>query len=600
MSSRTHTALRVRDLSVGYTSSVGDTTQIVASVDLDLQPGRILGLAGESGSGKSTAALAALGYRRPGTVILGGTSVLAGGVDILAVSEAERRRLWGSRVAYVPQSAAASLNPGTTIGKQLAQPLLAHTKLRGRAVRARQVELMEQMGFPEPESVLSRYPFQFSGGQQQRISLALALACRPEVIILDEPTTGLDVTTQARTTALLRSLVSDLGISALYISHDLSLLAQVADDVAVMYAGEVVERSPMRAFVQRPKHPYSRALYDITAGAEQGHLVGGIPGSTPGAVVLDGCAFASRCEFAQAGCRSSHPALQTIDAAHEARCHLVFELTERPALVRDARDVRAAVPGPSLLEMDDIVYTYKGTSSPVLKGVGLRVGAGETVGLVGESGSGKSTLLRVAAGLARPDAGEVRLDGERMNAEVRHRTSRQRRDVQLIFQNPDSSLNPRHSVGDILRRPLRLFRDDVPRRAEDGAVNELLDAVRLPSSYGSRFPHELSGGQRQRIAIARAFAAKPRLLLCDEITSALDVSVQATVLELLAGLARRTDVGIVFVGHDLAVVKAVADRTHVMRQGEVVEHGETTRLFASPTHPYTRELVNAAPELVAT
>lgn len=533
-------ALRVENLTVGYSAAKGTVKQVVHGIDLELHPGRILGLVGESGSGKSTAALAAVGYVRRGTRVLTGRSVLGDGTDILALPEPARRRLWGPRIAFVPQSASMSLNPGTTIGKQLAQPLVRHLGLTGAALRARQIDLLEQMGLPAPEKALKRYPFQFSGGQQQRISLAISLSCNPEVLVLDEPTTGLDVTTQARTTALLRRLVDERSLSALYISHDLALLGQVADDVAVLNAGEIVERSTMTAFAGGPVHPYARALFDLVAATERGP---------------------SRAASAQA-----------------------------PA---DADRISAA----PVLSVDALAFAYKGAAKPALRDVSLEVLPGERIGIVGESGSGKSTLLRVIAGLAAPTSGSVRFEGEALAPRIADRPTASRRAVQLIFQNPDASLNPRQTIETILTRPIRLFRDDIPRSGEEAFIAELLEAVRLPASFAHRYPRELSGGQRQRIAIARAFAAKPRVLLCDEITSALDVSVQATVLELLADLSKRTGVGIVFVGHDLSVVRSTTERAFVMRDGAVVDSGPTESLFTAPTHEYTRQLVEAAPSL---
>ena len=312
--------LGVRALSVGYVTAGGGVKRVVEGVDFSLRPGRVLGLAGESGSGKSTAALAALGYVKPGVRVLGGQSLLDGETDLLTLRMADRRKLWGSQIAYVPQSAAMSLNPGTTVGKQLTQVLRQHTGLRREALRDRQIDLLTEMGLPDPARALERYPFQFSGGQQQRLSLAIALAGEPRVLLLDEPTTGLDVTTQARMTELLRGLVEQRELSALYISHNLALLGQVADDIAVMYAGEIVERSGMASFVTRPRHPYARALCDVTAGSEEGRLVPGIPGTPSGSVVLDACAFAPRCSSASDQCTTTHPPVVEVSSSHTVRC----------------------------------------------------------------------------------------------------------------------------------------------------------------------------------------------------------------------------------------------------------------------------------------
>jgi peptide/nickel transport system ATP-binding protein len=598
MTSSTTPSMRVEDLSVGYQADSGTIKQVVEGLDFELRPGRILGLAGESGSGKSTAALAAIGYEKRGTTIMRGRSILHDGTDILAMPTAQRRQLWGRRIAYVPQSASMSLNPGTTIGKQLAQPLRKHLGLRGAQLHARQIELFEQMGLPEPANLLRRYPFQFSGGQQQRISLAIALSCEPEILILDEPTTGLDVTTQARMTKLLRGLVEDASLAALYISHDLALLGQLADDISVMYAGEVVERSPMGEFLNRPRHPYAQALFDVTAGAEEARLVPGIPGTPPGQVVTDACAFAPRCAHVQDLCTQQHPLLVPLGPGHDASCIRLQEVPLTRAVGTERISPKASSDGVPLLEVHNLSFTYRGAPAPTLTKVNVSVMPGEPIGVVGESGSGKSTLLRVIAGLEIPTAGDVKLESIALPPKVADRSKQSRQSVQLIFQNPDSSLNPRQSLASILTRPIRLFRDDISRPQEQSLIGELLDAVRLPASYAHRYPSELSGGQRQRVAIARAFAAKPKVLLCDEVTSALDVSVQATVLELLTDLAQRTGVGIVFVGHDLSVVRSFVNRVVVMRQGAIIEQGDSEQLFTSPTQDYTRELVTAAPALL--
>jgi len=594
------TALQIDGLSVGYARADGSVNLVVKDVDLALEPGTILGLAGESGCGKSTSALAAVGYRSPGSRIVGGRSLLDG-VDLLALPLAELRSLWARRIAYVAQNAATALNPALPIGRQLAQPLVRHLGLRGEELRARQLELLEQVGLPDPPGALARYPHQFSGGQQQRIAIAIALSCRPRVLILDEPTTGLDVTTQARISALLRTLVSETGVATLYVSHDLALLGTIADRMAVMYGGEIVEASSARAVTRRPRHPYSQALLGAVPSAHRPRAVAGIPGRPPSSVSLDACAFAPRCAHVVPDCTLARPELREIEADHVARCVRAEELAPQPnqGTVLAART--AAAPEP-LLEVIDVCceYRHRRTSHVVVRGVSLAVHPGETVGVVGESGSGKSTLLRAIVGLHAPSAGSIRLRGEELAPTAVKRPRAVRRELQIVFQNAESSLNPRHAVGDLVGRPVRLFRDDVARAEEPRAVAELLEAVKLPRSVANRYPAELSGGQKQRVALARAFAARPSLLLCDEVTSSLDVSVQATVLELLAELALQLDTAVVFVSHDLAVVRTIATRALVVRDGEVCEQGETERLFLAPSHPYTQELLSSIPEPAAT
>jgi peptide/nickel transport system ATP-binding protein len=587
--------LDVRDLSVGYVRRNRSINHVVDEVSFKLERGTILGLAGESGCGKSTTALAAIGYRSPGSRILGGESRLDG-IDMLRISTPKLRRIWGSRVAYVAQSAALALNPAMTVGRQLSQPLAVHLGLRGAASRARQLELLDAMGLPDPAGALRRYPFQFSGGQQQRIALAVALSCKPDVLILDEPTTGLDVTTQARITRLLRALVTDFGLGCLYVSHDLALLGTLADRLAVMYAGELIEAGPADAVVSKQRHPYTQALLGAVPSVRRPRFVVGIPGRPPTSVVSDSCPYAPRCTYALPACRAGRVELRDPGDGHVARCIRLEEIERLPTpgseLTR-ARGGRGV-----LLEVSDVWCGYSGADAPAVKGVGLVVHPAERVGIVGESGSGKSTLLRAIAGLHRPSAGSIRLRGIALAPTAVKRPRSVRREIQLVFQNPDSSLNPRHTILDIVARPIRLFRDDVPRTREREAVQELLDAVKLPRGILYRYPAELSGGQRQRVALARAFAARPSLLLCDEVTSALDVSVQATILELIAELSEQTETAVIWVSHDLAVVRTIANRALVMREGEVCEEGETDALFAAARHPYTQELLSAIPELL--
>jgi peptide/nickel transport system ATP-binding protein len=586
--------LQVRDLSVGYARRDGSVNRVVNEVSFTLERGMILGLAGESGCGKSTTALAAIGYRSPGSRIAGGESRLDG-VDLLALPTGRLRRIWGSKVVYVAQSAALALNPAMTVGRQLEQPLAVHLGLRGAQSRTRQLELLDAMGLPDPPAALRRYPFQFSGGQQQRIALAVALSCRPDVLVLDEPTTGLDVTTQARITALLRGLVTDFGLGCLYVSHDLALLGTLADRLAVMYAGELIEAGPAQSVASKQRHPYTQALLAAVPSVRRPRYVVGIPGRPPTSVRLDSCAYAPRCAYVLPECRERRVPMRDPGDGHLARCVRLEVIEKQPSpgrelgLARGGRD--------ALLEVGDVWCEYRGAAEPAVKGVNLVVHSAERVGIVGESGSGKSTLLRAIAGLHRPAAGSIRLRATELAPLAVQRPREVRRELQLVFQNPDSSLNPRHTILDIVARPIRLFRDDVSRRGERDAVQELLDSVKLPQGLLYRYPAELSGGQRQRVALARAFAARPSLLLCDEVTSALDVSVQATILELIAELSEETNTAIVWVSHDLAVVRTIANRALVMRNGEVCEEGGTDELFAAAQHPYTQELLAAIPEL---
>jgi peptide/nickel transport system ATP-binding protein len=585
---------QVEDLSVGYTRADGQDNMVVWKTGFSLGAGTILGLAGESGCGKSTTALAAIGYRSPGSRILSGSARLDG-LDLLTLPTGKLRAIWGRRVAYVAQNATTALNPAIPIGRQLSQPLARHLGLRGRELRDRELELLDSVGIPNPTAALERYPHQFSGGQQQRIAIAIALSCGPQVLILDEPTTGLDVTTQARISALLRNLIAETGAATLYVSHDLSLLSTVADRLVVMYAGEIVEEADAPAVVRHPRHPYTQALLASVPTAHTRSSVAGIAGRPPARVILDSCSFAARCPHVRPACRAAHIDLLEVGASHLARCIRTEEIAARPL---EPRPLAAPHVSPEpLLEIDGVWSRYAKAPTPAVCGVSFRVASGETIGIVGESGSGKSTLLRGIAGLHPPTDGAIRFQGKPLAPHAVKRPRTVRKELQIVFQNPDSSLNPRHTVFDIVRRPIRLFRDDVARSDERAAVTELLESVKLPTGLLHRYATELSGGQKQRIALARAFAARPSVLLCDEVTSALDVSVQATIIELIAELAARFGTAVVFVSHDLAVVRTIAGRAVVMRNGEICEEGATERLFVAPAHPYTQELLAAIPNL---
>jgi oligopeptide/dipeptide ABC transporter ATP-binding protein len=590
-------ALQIEGLTVAYRVGGGERRVVVSNVDLDLHEGTVVGLAGESGCGKSTLALAATGYRAPGAEVLAGRSML-GDVDLVSLKQSELRKMWGARIAFVAQNALGALNPGTTLERQFKQTLRAHSQARGAAVRARSLELLEAVGIPEPDAALRRFSHQFSGGQQQRIAIALSLASDPSVLILDEPTTGLDVTTQARITAMLSGLLAESGVAALYVSHDLALLSTIADRMVVMYGGQVVEQAAGSEVLQRPRHPYTRALLQAAPDIEGRRQLLGIPGRPPLSVQEGRCPFSDRCEMAVEECNAHSIELESVGSDHLVRCIRVAE----PALAAPPRTLTAGRregDGTHLLTAEGLVCHYHRNREPVVRDVSLHVEAGEILGIVGESGSGKTTLLRALAGVIAPTEGTLRLEGTELAGLARQRRPEQRRDLQLVFQNPMSSLNPLHTAADTLRRPIRLFRPDVPRSAERETIVELLESVNLAPEIADRRPGALSGGQLQRLSIARALAANPRLILCDEVTSALDLSVQAIIVELLRDLVTRTGVSLVFVSHDLGVVRALCDRTVVMRDGVVRETAETEQLFTKPGDSYTSELLAAMPALPA-
>jgi len=597
-------ALVVEGLSVGYHQKDGGVLCVAHDVDLRLYPGKVVGLAGESGCGKSTAALAAVGYRHPGGVIMSGRSLL-GDTDLLQMDPADLRRLWGGQVAYISQNAATSLNPALTIGRHFDEVLRRHADMHGAAAAARQLELLGAVKLPDPKGALDRYPHQLSGGQQQRVALALAFACKPSVLILDEPTTGLDVTTQTHITALLQELIAETQVAVMYVSHDLALLSTVSQDIAVMYAGEMVERGPVKELIAEPLHPYTNALLRAVPSARARQTIAGIAGEPPVSVAADHCAFAPRCPHAQERCRTEHPDSRELRPGRSARCLRVEELhgALRIVVTHDGYESpAAAAAGEStghFLEVKDISCYYGSRHKRVaaVRDVSFTLGEAEVLGIVGLSGSGKSTLLRSIVGILPDYTGTVSLRGQELARNARKRPRALRRQVQIVFQDPASSLNPRHTVEQIIARAVHLFREDVARGKTSEAVAELLEGVKLSRSFLGRYPSELSGGQQQRVAIARAFAARPSLLLCDEVTSALDVSVAATIIELLRDLTSSSATAVLFVSHDLAVVRTIADRAIVMRDGLICEQGSTEQLFCAPEHPYTVELLSSIPDI---
>ena len=587
MSSAQPAALAVDGLRVDLTG--GDA--IVEEVSLSVGPGQILGLVGESGSGKTTTALALLGYARPGVKIVEGTIQVAGR-QISGLRETDARALRGRTVSYVPQDPANALNPALRI-RAAVQDMLAHAdEGTGSAGAA-----LKSVHLPSDDAFLRRYPHQLSGGQQQRVSIAIALVLEPPLVVLDEPTTGLDVVTQARVLEEIDRLRRERGLAMVYVSHDLAVVAQVADRIAVMYAGRVVEEGPAAAILETPRHPYTRGLVGSIPDHLRPHRLVSMPGVAVGVGERPpGCAFAPRCPQRVERCESVLPELEDIGSGRRVRC---FEWPRTPALelpLRAAeRSVGAAAP---LLAVEGLRAVHGRRHEQVVAAddVSFSLGAGECVALVGESGSGKTTIARCVAGLHAPAAGRITLAGEALAAKARKRPKEARRRIQIVFQNPFDSLNPRHRVDDAIARPARMLRD-LSKADARSEVDRLLERVRLPARIASRYPGELSGGERQRIAIARALAALPDVLVCDEITSALDVSVQAAVLELLTEL--RTDLGLslLFITHDLGVVAAVADQVLVLERGHVREQGPVTDVIERPQDDYTRRLIEAAPRL---
>jgi peptide/nickel transport system ATP-binding protein len=568
---------------------------IVEDVSLELRPGEVLGLVGESGSGKTTTALALLGFARRGTRIHSG-AVEVDGQALTGRDERIVRALRGRIVSYVAQDPGVALNPSLRVEDLIGDVLRAHGERPGGGETV--VAALGSVHLPADRVFARRYPHQLSGGQQQRVAIATALVCEPKVVVLDEPTTGLDVVTQARILEEIDRLGRERGVAVVYVSHDLAVVASIADRIAVMYAGRIVEEGPTTSLLSRPRHPYTRGLLASVPDLGQPRAIQSIPGVAVGVGERpDGCAFAPRClQRSDDRALGEMPPLTDVGGGHRVRC---FEWARTPALV-----VPELAPPPAverdapLLVVEDLRAEHGGRLDTVVaaRDVSFAVAVGECLALVGESGSGKTTIARCVAGLHPLAEGRLLLDGVPLAARAASRPREARRRIQIVFQNPHDSLNPRHRVGDAIARPAQVLRDLSAREAH-AEVARLLERVRLPARLGDRYPGELSGGERQRIAIARALAAEPDLIVCDEITSALDVSVQAAVLELLAELRAELRLALLFITHDLGVVASVADRVLVLENGVVCDDGPVATLLREPEHEYTRRLVAAAPRL---
>jgi peptide/nickel transport system ATP-binding protein len=571
---------------------------IVDEVSFHIEAGEVLGLVGESGSGKTTVGLALLGHTRRGATIAGG-EIRVDGRNVLAYSTRELRALRGRTVSYVPQDPSSSLNPALRIGTQLEEVLEAHRFGSSAGERReRLTEMLQEVLLPADRGFLRRYPHQLSGGQQQRVGLAMAFACRPRVIVLDEPTTGLDVTTQAHVLKTVRMLCNAHGVAALYVSHDLAVVATLADRVAVMYAGRVVEIGRERDLFLASAHPYTRRLIEAIPEMSGEHELVGIPGTAPRPGHRpQGCFFAPRCDYAVDVCLQSFPPREHVTELHETRCYRWTEVLAEAAKERSLAVTKANGAGAeSLLSVHSVQASHG--ERQVLFDIDLEVSPRQCLALVGESGSGKTTLARCIAGLHRNFSGEIALRGAVLQHGARSRTRETRRDIQYVFQSPYSSLNPRKTIGQIVGQPLRLF-FELPRRDAHARIVQALERVQLTASVVDRYPHELSGGERQRVAIARALVSEPAMLVCDEITSALDVSVQAAIVDLIAELQREMQLGLLFVTHNLALIRTIAQDVAVMSEGRIVERGPVERVLEHPEAEYTKRLLADTPSLEA-
>jgi peptide/nickel transport system ATP-binding protein len=583
--------IEVKGLSVSVARA---GTEIVHDVSFSVAPGEVLGLVGESGCGKTTVALAVLGGTRAGARITAG-EVIVGSRPMLGLGAAELRTRRGKDVAYVSQDPTAALNPSLRIGRQLSEMLEVHAPDLGKgAVLDTICETMKDVRLPSEPGFLRRYPHQLSGGQQQRVAIAMAAILRPQAIVMDEPTTGLDVTTQAHILRTVRDLCEKHQAAMVYVSHDLAVVGKIADRVLVIYAGRAVEFGPTRV-LERPLHPYTRGLVGAIPVISEARMLATIPGQPPRPGSRpSGCTFADRCSFRIPECVASEPELVTVDAGHAARCIRAQALRARP-LAATVPKLDAAGPGGApLLEVTNLEASYGATK--VLHGVSIAVGAQECVALVGESGSGKTTLGRCVVGLNAAWEGLVAYKGEQLARTARQRDRHVRQQLQYIFQSPYNALNPRRTIAESVGAPLAQF-FSLGGRDRQARVKAALEQVSLGTHLGGRYPDQLSGGERQRAAIARALVCEPHVLICDEITSALDVSVQASIVGLLAELRAEQDLALLFVTHNLALVRSIADRVMVLNTGRIVESGPTAQVLDAPVDSYTQALVADTPTL---
>ena len=598
--------------------------RVVDEVSLCLRRGETFALLGESGCGKSMTALSLMRLLPEAGRIAGG-SVRLGGTDLLRLTEAQMRRVRGGRMAMIFQEPQTSLNPVLTTGDQIAEAVRVHQGRRRAEVAARVLELLNAVGIPDPARRVGEYPHQLSGGMKQRVMIAMALAGDPELLVADEPTTALDVTIQAQVLSLLKDLQTSTGMAVLLITHDLGVVAETAERLAIMYAGQIVETADVAEFFAAPSHPYSRMLMESLPDADkrQGRLAV-IPGRVP---PLDqafrGCRFAARCPAVMPRCLAQVPEWSNLGAERGVRCHLWSEGTRaegalagvhwsgaRPPLAVAEPSGGGPAPRPdpdveqALLEVSDLQVHFpiqRGVFRRVVgqvravDGVSLRLKAGRTLALVGESGCGKTTAGKGLLQLIPPTGGSVRYRGRELRGLGHRRMQPFRKDLQIIFQDPFASMNPRMLVGDIVGEGLQALGLERTRTGRLRRVAGLLDLVGLSPDAADRYPHEFSGGQRQRICIARALAVEPRLIVCDEPTSALDVSVQAQILNLLKDLQERLGIAYLFITHNLSVVAYLADEVAVMYLGRVVERGPVEQILEDPRHPYTRALLSAVP-----
>jgi peptide/nickel transport system ATP-binding protein len=604
--------LEVEGLDVTFRTRDGDV-RAVRDLTFGLGRGETLGIVGESGSGKSTVALAVLGLLPKNASVTG--SVRSEGRELLGLREQDLTRVRGSVIAYIPQDPLSSLNPAFTVGWQVAETIWTRGVMSKDAAHRRAIELLQAVGIPQAAEQARRYPHEFSGGMRQRVVIAIAMANDPDVIIADEPTTALDVTIQAQVLEALRAARAQTGASMILITHDLGVVAGMADRVMVMYAGKPVETAPVDEIFFRSRMPYTLGLLgslprlDVDSSAP----LRPIPGAPPSLINLpSGCPFAPRCPVAIELCVEEEPTLLPVAPQHSAACHRSGELAAGVPLFaagdflaeRTVVPAAAAADGQPVIGVTELVKHYPITSGRLVRrrvgethavcGVSLELRERETLGLVGESGCGKSTTARSILQLLPATAGSVRFEGEELTTQTRRQLRPLRQHVQVVFQDPFASLDPRMPVGEIVAEPLHVH-ERWDHRTGPARVAELFRLVGLNPEHRNRYPHEFSGGQRQRVGIARALALEPKVLVLDEPVSALDVSIQAGVVNLLEDLQDRLGLSYLFIAHDLSVVRHISDRVAVMYLGKIVETGTRSQVYDTPSHPYTQALLSAVP-----
>jgi peptide/nickel transport system ATP-binding protein len=592
--------LEVDSLSVGYTRR-GRLLDVLREVSFSIRSGQAYGLVGESGCGKSTVAMALMSYLAENAKVTGGR-VGFQGEDLLEASHSSLRSVRGNKLAMVYQEVGSSLNPSMRIGPQVAEVYRYHSAMGRKEAHEAALKMLARVQLSDPEAIAGRYPHQLSGGQQQRVSIAMALATDPALLVMDEPTTGLDATVEAEVLDLVQTLRAELNTAILLISHNLGVVARVCDRVGVLYAGKIIEEGDAQEVLNSPRHPYTLGLVRCVPRSDMrkhSRRLEPIKGSLPApGAQLHPCLYFDRCPIAQPRCDAEAPQLLPIGDGHTVRCHFHERVPDIAAAPETVNTPAPAEPGPTLLEVKDVRKTYKTRDGELgaVAGVTLDVRKGEVLGIVGESGSGKSSLAKCLVGLVDVSDGEITFDGATVSAGSRSRHREMRRALQMVFQDPDTALNPRRTVKGVLQRSLRRLGGQTAQ-ARNATVLDLAGQVRLEERHLSARPQALSGGLKQRVAIAAAFAGAPELVVCDEPVSALDVSVQAAILNLLADLQARQGVSYVLISHDLGVVRYLSDRIAVMYLGQIVETGPAERVFSPPHHPYTEALASAIPRL---